>query len=148
MVLRNSRWMPARSVTCHSGDPLLPVMDFFIPPPTEIGKIISAETNVKLTAHHPSPIFNCTVLAIASIIAAILGDILLLAANREPQARTIVSSLFASIVAYIGFAYYPIFPYCSYIGENGIAQFRQFGLSPRKAHRFMLVFQDVTDLFQ
>jgi hypothetical protein len=138
--------MPNSIVTRHCGEPLLLWMDFFVTPPTEIGKIISAETNVQLTKPHPSPIFNCTVLAIASVIAAIMGDFLF-SASQEPQTRAIVGSLFASLFAYIGCIFYPIFPCCSYVGENGIAEFKQFGSSPQKAKQFILIFQDITDLF-
>ena len=149
MVLRNSRWMPPASVNRHCGESLLPTMDFFIPPPSEIGKILSAETNVNLTQPHPSPVLNCTVLAIATVVAAIGADVLVCIAGgaNQPQPRMILGFGFALFVLYLGCTYYPLFPYCSYVGEEGIAQYWQFSTSIQKNKRSVLRFQDATKLF-
>jgi hypothetical protein len=72
MQHRISRWMPLGDNTNHAGEPIHQRMDFSIPPPATIGKIISAHSNVDLTKPHPSPAFNASAIAIFVLLAAIL----------------------------------------------------------------------------
>jgi hypothetical protein len=151
MLHRTSQWTPLSKNTSHIGSPIPHSMDFFIPPPTEIGKIISAHSNIELTKPHPSPILNCIAIAIAALLAAMLGDLLILKTNANNPTigtgRVLISSLFGGITIWLGFTKLVVFPRCSYVGEKGIAEFKQLSDSIQKIKPTIILFKDFDSLF-
>jgi hypothetical protein len=151
MLHRISRWTPLGTNTSHTGLPIPQTMDFFIPPPAEIGKIISAYSNVDLNKPHPSPILNCIVIGVIALFAAMLGDLLIVkTSGNNPTigtGRVLVSSLFGGIAIWQGFTRLVVFPRCSYVGEKGIAEFKQMSNSIQKIKPTIVLFKDVDSLF-
>jgi hypothetical protein len=151
MLHRISRWTPLGENTSHTGSPIPRTMDFFIPPPVEIGKIISAHSNVNLNKPHPSPILNCIAIGIIALFAAMLGDLLILKTNGNnptiATGRVLFSILFGGIAIWQGFTRLVVFPLCSYVGDKGIAEFRQMSDSIQKIKPKIVLFKNVDSLF-
>jgi hypothetical protein len=151
MQHRASRWMPLDDNTTHAGEPIPQAMDFFIPPPTSIGKVISAHSNVDLTKPHPSPTFNASAIAIFVLFAAMFGDLLItkISGNNPTigSGRVLVSVCCGGIALWIGCAKLVVFPRCSYVGEKGIAQFKQTSNSIQKIKPNIVLFKDVDSFF-
>jgi hypothetical protein len=126
-------------------------MDFFIPPPAGIGKIISAQSNVELTKPHPSPLLNCSAIAVFVLFAAMFGDLLITkTSGNNPtigSGRVIVSLLLGGIALWLGFAKMVVFPCCSYVGDKGIANFKQTSNSIQNIKPNIVLFKDVDSLF-
>jgi hypothetical protein len=126
-------------------------MDFFMPPPATIGKIISAHSNIDLTKPHPSPLLNGSAIAIFALFAAMFGDLLItkISGNNPTigTGRVLVSALCGSIALWVGFAKLVVFPRCSYVGDKGIAEFKQTSNSIQKIKPNIILFKDVDSLF-
>jgi hypothetical protein len=150
MLQRVSRWTPSSQNTTHSGAQIPHLADFFIPPPAEIGRVISADSNVSLDKPHPSPILNCLGIGIVTLFAAMLGDLLVLkTGGNNPTigtGRVIVSIVFAVTAIVLSFKLLVVFPRCSYVGEQGIADFQQMSNSIQKIKPTIVLFKTVDSL--
>jgi hypothetical protein len=151
MLHRISRWTPLGNNTNHAGEPIPRTMDFFIPPPATIGKISSAYSNIDLTKPHPSPLLNISAIVVFALFAAMFGDVLIkTTGGNNPSIGTgrVLGSLFCGGIAlWLGCTKLVVFPRCSYVGERGIAQFKQTSNSIQNIKPIVLLFQDVDSLF-
>ncbi len=151
MLHRISRWTPLGTNTSHTGEPIPRTMDFFMPPPAAIGKVISAYSNIELTKPHPSPILNCSAIAVLALFAAMFGDLLITkTSGNNPTigtGRVLMSGLFGGIAIWLGFTKLVVFPCCSYVGERGIAKFKQTSNSIQAIKPNIVLFKDVDSLF-
>ena len=65
--MRQSKWIPGKDITRHSGNPIPNDLDFFIPPPLEIGKVISADSTLTLFGHSPKKRCQTLILSLDTI---------------------------------------------------------------------------------
>jgi hypothetical protein len=128
-------WRPHPSVTSHAGLPLSIDADFFVPPPIEIGNIISANTTLTKTAQPMN-------LYLRSILIGSAGVMLQMADFNT------AFSLFAG--GFIGLIIWHITQFrrsCSYVGTRGLAEYYLVGSRRGKIHANFLLFENVDDFY-
>jgi hypothetical protein len=128
-------WQAHPSITSHAGLPLSINADFFMPPPIEIGNIISANTTLSKTAQ-PMNIY------LRSILIGSAG-VMLQIAGAYP-----VFSLLAG--GFIGLIIWHITQFrrsCSYVGSRGLAEYYLVGSRLGKVRAKFLLFENVDDFY-
>lgn len=70
-----ANWTPSENVVRHVGSPIIPDMEFFAPPPPEIGEILSADSSLsrsKQATQAQERIKNCMFWAAGGAVGAAL----------------------------------------------------------------------------
>ncbi|MBI1915203.1 MAG: hypothetical protein HYS12_10760, partial [Planctomycetes bacterium] len=137
-------WEPAGDVNNHAGGPISGKDDFFVPPPTEIGEVVSATTSLRKGTEPMSPGARLTVAIIAGAAGLFIG--VLIAVNlRAPFWQlfwpVVLGGLGLGIALLsTGFAHT-----CTYVGREGVARFRCSG-SREQVKEEVFRFADATEL--
>jgi hypothetical protein len=118
---RISGWAPPPGVTLHLGGPIPPNWEFFAPPPTAIGPIVSAATTLSAGEKPMSPGLRWIFIACMTGLG-IAGGIAIEALTN----RSVFSGAFLALVmGGIGFSYayfQTVFQHiCTYVGAHGAA---------------------------
>ena len=132
-------WQPSQGVAHHAGMAIDPQLDFFAPPPSEIGEIVTAASTLK-TTKRPMPVVSrillCGLVASVGVAALYLFDL------KEP----ILEVLVAVPLAWLTWYFTRFRHECSYVGKLGTA--RRFCKGNRsnvyKEERFL--FDDAAEL--
>jgi hypothetical protein len=117
-------WSPGPGVTGHGGRALLSDGDYFVPPPAEIGTVVSAYTSLRKGVR-PRGALVC-VLAAAGLatVGLVLGwSVMLLIEPKDSTAGPCVGGILALLGALSGWALARFKHACSYVGREGIARF-------------------------
>ncbi|ERN42868.1 hypothetical protein KR51_00003950 [Rubidibacter lacunae KORDI 51-2] len=134
------KWRPRADVTRHSGSTIQLNMDFFESPPTSIGTVLTAESNLK-TNQNGFPKEH----RIGIVGVIVLACILLLQALAVPTAVAIFVGLGGGAIAFFATRFSHR---CSYVGEKGIVEYSLVG---SRTHRPKIVrelrFADARNLF-
>jgi hypothetical protein len=141
-MIYQSNWIPHEGIVTHSGGQIPSNMDFFAPPPTEIGVILSTESNL---THSKKPIPIDSRILLSLVVGGLLAYII----------RYLLKTNEANIIplatgALIGLLLYLIteFRYsCSYIGEQGIVQLFIKGSRTATPKEHKLCFKDASNLY-
>ncbi|HLK58327.1 MAG TPA: hypothetical protein VKU00_17300 [Chthonomonadaceae bacterium] len=117
-------WRPQPDVTDHTGNRLPENRVFFVPPPLEIGHILSAYSSV-VCGKMPNPIGRR--LAIGAVLAAIAIGIVRL--NVRDFNLSFVEGMeamliFGGLAGLLGFLISNRANFCSYVGEQGVARYK------------------------
>lgn len=137
-------WTPSENVVRHVGSPIIPDMEFFAPPPPEIGEIISADSSLsrsKQTTQAQERIKNCMFWAaggaVGGCVIAFLAEI-----------PVLICALICTIIAAItGFLVTQYFYQCSYVGEHGIALYNLKGNRSAPPKTQIFLFKEGQNLF-
>ncbi|MBD2314797.1 hypothetical protein H6G20_24310 [Desertifilum sp. FACHB-1129] len=142
-----SAWSPPEGVTRHAGGAIPAEFDFFVAPPPEIGRIISADTSLSIT-QQPIPFLKRL---IKSVLSGVLGTVitgLILLFFKFPVILILIfggmgGGIFA-LVAYIDSEFKHFF---TYVGEVGIAEVTLKGSRQAKPKTRILCFKEAGNLF-
>ncbi len=132
-------WEPPGGVTHHSGIILDPQLDFFAPPPPEIGDVASAASTLK-TTKRPMPFVSR--LLLCGLFASIGVAVLRLFEIKEP----VLDVLLAVVLGGLTWYFTRFRHECSYVGKLGTA--RLFCKAKRsQVHRSeVFLFNDAAEL--
>jgi hypothetical protein len=139
-----SAWVPPKGVTRHAGSPISSELDFFLPPPPEIGQIISADSTLNI-GQQPTPMSKrmITSCLVGLVAGAIAWGILYLISQPYPVVLAIVG-LIAGVIAYFCYGFHHS---CTYVGEQGIAEIRLNGSREATPQTHLLLFQEAANLY-
>ena len=139
----------------HAGVPLAPESDFFVTPPPEIGRLISAETTLTTEKHPASP--GARWLLIGGMMTGVYFGLNWLLSFGNLQADIAVQIMNASLGALTGLIAWFVTRFkhsCSYVGHDGIARYRisgSRGAQPREElflfHQARLLRSSETDQY-
>jgi hypothetical protein len=138
-------WEPGPAVTGHRGEPLNPGRDYFVPPPPEIGEVVSAYTSLARTDRPRGGV------VLAALGFCALGFLCGWALMRvvEPDdgpARLVVGGFAGLFGAVIGWGRARFKHACSYVGTEGVARFVCVQSRERVTHRETFLFRTAADL--
>ncbi len=127
----------------HDGSPADPDADFFVPPPGEIGPLLSAHSTLSLK--HPMPAISSNIW-LAVTLGLVLGTLLLssfdaLAEHDLPRLFLLLGfALFLTVVWIL----WPhgTSPVCTYVGRDGLARYCCRGRRDHLVERSVLCFRD------
>ncbi len=140
--------MNAMAFRSHAGEPLPPDADLFVPPPPEIGEVLSAWTSLRLgTRARPLAVQVAPTFAAAAIGWALGHGLASIGPEHDPAL-----ALFGAIALSLGlgsFAWVLVgwFSHrCTYVGRRGIARFRCSGRRDRIVQSEVFSFDDAARL--
>ncbi|WP_055075690.1 DUF6585 family protein [Pseudanabaena sp. 'Roaring Creek'] len=141
-MIYQSNWIPHEGIVTHAGGQIPSNMDFFAPPPIEIGSILSAESNL---THSKQPIPISTRISLSLIAGGLLAY-----GIRYISKTDEVNIIAIAIGAIVGLILYLIteFRYsCSYVGEQGIVRLFIKGSRTAIPKKQQLCFKDASNLY-
>jgi len=133
-------WTPSDTVTRHSTSSHPENLTFFVGPPSEIGTVISADSNLS-AASHPLPfgkvlgITICSCAVIGTAAALWFGSIIPLVLGAVTAVLIIVTIAFS------------FNRHCSFVGEQGICYSTVNYYIPRKPKTKTLLFENAIALY-
>lgn len=126
----------------HAGEPVAEDDDFFVPAPTEIGRVLSAHTTLKTTKEPWSWSARAAMILPVLVGSLVIAVILLI---HKPALSWIVLPLMAGwtliVLLLTRFKHS-----CNYVGEEGVAVFHCGGSRRRITRTEIFLFQDAMDL--
>lgn len=138
-------WIPPEGVTRHSGGAIPQDADFFVAPPPEIGKIITAESTLTTQSAPMSvPMRLLWAAVMGAVCAAVLCGIFWLAVDRPNLIGFSLIALIAVVPSYISLAFRCR---CSFVGEAGIAEFHIKGTRTATPTSKKLLFKEAGHLY-
>jgi hypothetical protein len=69
-------WIPPKEIFLHSNDPIPSDMEFFVHPPIEIGKLLSAFSDLKLNQKESLSLWQIFLCFLSGLGASLLGLVL------------------------------------------------------------------------
>jgi hypothetical protein len=136
----NTSWIPHPGVTNHAGTPILENSDFFVRPPIEVGRVISAETTL---AGNKKALSTVDRLKLAGVGFMVMLVLLLLVSKTIDQTTIILSGLTGWFIYYCNRFNYS----CSYVGEGGFVGYAVRGRRTNRPQSTMFCFQDDMTLY-
>lgn len=120
-VMGLQRWQPPEGLSAHNGEPIPADRWFFAPPPTEIGELLSAWSNMSLEKP-PKPKHLMYGIPISLIVGAGLGWL----GHFEGLVFGVALGvgMFLLVFALCYFVSPWNTPMCTYIGRRGIARYK------------------------
>ncbi|MEO1590634.1 MAG: hypothetical protein AAFU71_04995 [Cyanobacteria bacterium J06632_22] len=140
-------WHPSPGLKNHAGVPLTDDRLFFIAPPEAIGPVISASTSLLVQPKKKSLKDRLLGPVVGGIAIGFFVGIVLLALSAAPPISLGVGGVAA--IAFGGWCYYDdgIFrAECSYLGEQGIAQYALKGSPTATPTAKVMQFEDAAQL--
>ncbi|HWE36350.1 MAG TPA: hypothetical protein VG406_07230 [Isosphaeraceae bacterium] len=139
-IVEDVAWSPPEGVTTHAGVPIDPEMDFFEPPPKEIGEVRTASSTLKVRQNPPSTAVRGAALFGPAALAIV---ILHYVANLTEPIFDIIAFLACFGLGW----YFTRFSHtCSYVGKDGVARIRCARQRYRIAKREVFLFRDAQEL--
>lgn len=134
----DSAWLPSKDVLHHTGSAIRPNAVFFVAPPPEIGRVISADSTL---TNPPSSSFKKIALWISLI--GLLTAVLVSVRTWSLWPMPIVLVMTLAVLAVVAFC---ISYRCSFVGERGIAIAAVKQLRQSAPKEDVLLFEDATTL--
>jgi hypothetical protein len=132
-------WALPASVVNHNGDPLDPELDFFAPPPEEIGEVFTAFSTLK-ASQKPWPLPS------RLLLAAFCGSAVVAVLHFCGMTDSVVQGLLALPVAALALYFTRFSHRVSYVGRRGISRIRCKGRRPAWAAPQTFLFETATEL--
>jgi len=119
-------WEPAGDIANHSGGAISGRDDFFVPPPPEIGDIVSATTTLRKGTEPMSPAARMTAALIAGAVGLVIGVVI--AVNlKNPFWQLFWPILLGGLGLGIALLATGFSHTCTYVGREGVARYRCSG---------------------
>ncbi|MCI0464811.1 MAG: hypothetical protein L0Z62_48420 [Gemmataceae bacterium] len=137
----------AQPLTNHGGGPLERDADFFVPPPAEIGELLSAHTTMRQGDEPWSAGARASWALLGAGIGVFIGVLIdLIARIRNPGAMLILPLALGGIGVAIALWATGFKRRCSYIGREGVARFTCTGSRRNITRAELFLFRDATEL--
>ncbi|MCC6419914.1 MAG: hypothetical protein IT429_16895, partial [Gemmataceae bacterium] len=138
---------PPAPLTDHGNGPIPPDADFFVPPPREIGELLSAYTSMR-QGDEPWPVgARAAWSVLAAAVGVLLGVLIdVVGRVRNPAILVFWPLLFASIGVLIVLLATRFKRACSYVGREGVARFACAGRRDTLTRDEVFLFRDALEL--
>jgi hypothetical protein len=140
-------WEPTEGVLTHAGTAIPEDMDFFVPPPPKLGKVMTAWSTLKLGQEAPSPASKALVAGLAGVLTA--GVVLAVAAAAfgrvEPEILLFAAGT-GLLVALLAWFARRFKHSCSYVCASGIIRYTLKGDRDADVASEVLVFRQAANL--
>jgi hypothetical protein len=140
-------WDPPADVRLHNGAAVPDDMDFFTPPPDEIGTVATAQSTLKTYKREMTTL--STALVRLGFAGAVAGGGYYLGQALGPGAEPMIgvlTGLGGFLGLLIGWAMTSFKHLCSYCGEHGVTEYTIKGSRQNEPKQRRLLFQDAMDL--
>lgn len=146
-------WNPPPNVTEHNKEPLAADRDFFVAPHGEIGAIRTAHTSLKKGTGTRSVPVRVSITAAWGVVGFLLvmgfhmlTKILIIPASLTGTPPWLWGAIFALLPLYFGWRNSNFQHQCSFVGDNGCAEYRCEGNRETVVLKSVLLFQTATGL--
>ncbi len=134
-------------LTNHGGGELAQDADFFVPPPAEIGELVSAYTNMRQRDEPWAPVARAAWCILGSSIGILLGVLLaILFRTRHIAPLLILPLLLGGIGLIIALWATGFKRRCTYVGREGVARYVCKGNRENVTTHQLFLFRDATEL--
>lgn len=131
----------------HAGEPLPPGLDFFVPPPEEIGPVVTATSTLQSGVRPRTPGNRAAITGGYFLIgAAIILFFVGLGTPREIAHYVVWPTIVGSICGLSAFLVTRFRHTCSYVGREGVARFRCAGERGNIVLGEVFLFRDAAEL--
>jgi len=138
-------WEPAGDVNNHAGGAISGKDDFFVPPPAEIGEVVSATTTLRKGTEPMSPGARLAVAMIAGAVGLFIG--VLIAVNlRTPFWQLFWPVVLGGLGLGIALLSTGFSHTCTYVGREGVANFMCEGNRDTLTRQEVFCFRDALEL--
>jgi hypothetical protein len=142
----DTSWTPPDTVTTHGDTRIDPTLDFFAPPPEEIGRVLSANSTLKKRAEPWSPGARYGLAVLVASLAGVAAAVgLALVAPEEP----VIFAGGGLVLGAVGFLIVLLTTTfsgtCDYVGTEGVARFKCSG-GRENVTRELFPFEAATEL--
>jgi hypothetical protein len=139
-------WQPTDGMTAFDGSPLAADIDFFAPPPAEIGPIASAYSTLKIGEGPAKPWIRVLAITVLGLAAGIVVGFSHPMTGTSPIEAALILGGAAGFISF-GIAVMRRVPVsCRYVGRDGVASFG-WGSNQRVAtEQTVLLFRDTISL--
>lgn len=125
---RAGAFTPDAEMLSHAGTPLLPEMDFFVAPPAEIGKVVTAWTTLKKTKAPWSAVSRLMLAFGLALVVCVAGEIFTQNVMSEiPLVGRSIYGAVAFIAMLAGWMMTSFRAVCTYAGTLGVARYSLSG---------------------
>jgi hypothetical protein len=132
-------WQPAADVITHAGSPVTVDADFFMPPPPEIGELISVGTDLPKSKNPMPKALRLIIIAASMLVLPIFLQIV-----WQTIWLTVIAGLVAGVVAW----YFTRFDHtCSFVGSKGLVKYELMGDRTTLPTETFLMFTDAHSLY-
>jgi hypothetical protein len=150
-IISGSRWVPDSDLPTHAGQRQLPDADYFMPPPLEIGKLVSAGTTLDQSARLLSP--KTLWLFIGGLGILVMLFICLAMDNFKGFSLDSIPIAGFSALGLMWGAWELTKTkisknYCSYIGKKGLAEYELIGDRVSRPKESLFRFRDASYLYR
>ncbi|CAN1212821.1 hypothetical protein TUMEXPCC7403_21630 [Tumidithrix helvetica PCC 7403] len=152
-----SKWVPPEGVKRHSGKTIPPQFDFFVPPPSEIGRVLTADSSLKIS-DQPMSLINRLIASVVVSGLVLVGVWIVFFLTRLFAPG--LSDLFGNFgfFAFVGgtaallfgiFAFnaFGFSPNCTYVGDRGITKISLKRSRQATPQIELLKFEDAVNLY-
>ena len=142
-----SRWTPSSDVHNHTGGSIVTGSIFFAPPPTEIGKVLSAQSGVRTSGSAISSRIPLKIIGLFSLLGVVVGSLLGAGFSHSQWVGIVLGGLIGAFL--LG---YPIARRearrndCTYVGTHGIARYPVSVLGRAITTAEIFLFSEAVDL--
>ena len=145
---RAPAWQAPAEVTTLAGAPVPPEMDFFVPPPPEIGEVVAVYSTLSQNKEPVSPMTRLIICLMNGFVFWLLPSLVVAwLAPRETVAAIIIGAIIGMIALTIA-VYYTRFKHsCSYVGKQGMARYTVSGSRDAMPKQLLLEFRYASDLY-
>jgi hypothetical protein len=134
-MIESNFWQPCPHLKTHAGNKLTPDAQFFFPPPIIIGEIVSASTTLSIESKPMNEIVRMLLIFSTGIILQLtIGE-------------TILSLIGGTAIGAIIWYFTRFHHSCSYVGTNGIIEYKLTGSRSALPKKSLLIFDDVNNLY-
>jgi hypothetical protein len=141
------RWMPPSDVRSHTGGLIAPDSIFFAPPPTEIGKVLSAQSGLRTGGSAVTRPMARKVIGLFALFGILVGGFIGAGFSHGQWPGIVLGALIGALS--IG---WPISRRegkrndCTYVGTHGIARFPVSSRGEANSRGEVFLFADAVDL--
>lgn len=142
--LRQPVWRPTQEITTHADTPIDADVEFFCPPPAEIGQVTSAFSNLR-QSQQPRPMPMRLALAVAIGVVPAALPFFLMPENLDPV-RSGLAALLLAVGVLIGWFCLGFNHKCSYVGQDGVARYTCSGVRETISKAELLLFAQAAEV--
>jgi hypothetical protein len=140
-------WEPPEDVLTHAGTPIPEDMDFFVPPPPKLGKVMTAWSTLKMGQDAKSPVAKLLIAgSIGVAVAAVVAVIAAAAFGRLEPGVLVLAAGLGLLVMLIAWFTMRFKHTCSYVCAQGIIRYTLKGHRDADVTSEVLAFRQAANL--
>jgi hypothetical protein len=143
-----SAWIPPEGMMTHAGKPIPSDLEFFAAPPSEIGKVTSAYSTLTTSTQPLSTTQRVFRSLLWGIGFAVIASLILMALRIPLPYNAVGGVIIGAIATVVIYTYILVFhQVCSYVGEQGLAEYTIQGSRLDQPKARIMCFKDAANLY-